>query len=432
MKKARVYILALACVFAVGLSVTPLISSAQSAEELQQQIDQNSTQIQQLNAEIAQYQTQLDSTTKQKNTLQNTINQLTLQSKQLTAKITVTQSQIKTTQLQIQQLSGNITTTQSSINTEQAGLAESLRRTAELDARPLVLLILTAEGITTAWDDVNALSNLSEAVHAHIGILSSKKQTLTDTKTAAEQKNAQLLKQKQTLASQQGSLTATKKAQSDLLAQTKNQESSYQAIISQKKSQEATLESALSDLKSKYNVAVNPDQVTPAGKGVLKWPLDNVRITQYFGNTPFAATGAYNGKGHNGIDLAAPIGTPVHAALSGTVIGTGNTDLIKGCYSFGKWVMVKHSNGLSTMYAHFSQISVSQGQSVATGQLLGYSGETGYATGPHLHFGVYVTAVTQILKLGQATNAATPCANAVMPVPPLAGYLNPLNYLPNI
>ena len=81
------------------------------------------------------------------------------------------------------------------------------------------------------------------------------------------------------------------------------------------------------------------------------------------------------------------------------------------------------------MYSHLSQIIAYNGQTVATGDLLGYSGETGYATGPHLHFGVYVSSATQILKLGSATKSTTPCANAVMPVAPLEGYLNPLNYL---
>jgi murein DD-endopeptidase MepM/ murein hydrolase activator NlpD len=159
--------------------------------------------------------------------------------------------------------------------------------------------------------------------------------------------------------------------------------------------------------------------------------LESVRITQYFGNTPFAASGAYNGKGHNGIDLAASIGTPVHASLAGVVRGTGNTDATKGCYSFGKWVYIQHANGLGTIYAHLSEIDVSQGQQVSTGQLLGYSGETGYATGPHLHFGVYVDSATKIIKLGEATQSKTPCANVTMPVPTsIQGYLNPLNYLP--
>ena len=92
--------------------------------------------------------------------------------------------------------------------------------------------------------------------------------------------------------------------------------------------------------------------------------------------------------------------------------------------------MIQHGNGLNTMYAHLSQINVSQGQQVATGDVIGFSGETGYATGPHLHFGVYVSAVTKIIPLGQATGGTAPCSRAVMPVPPVSGYLNPLNYLP--
>lgn len=431
MRRAVAFVAALSVLAVLGpLSALAQTATSTGATGLQKQIDDNNAQIEQLNREIAAYQTQLDATTKQKNTLQNTINQLTLQGKQLTAKITVTKNQIQTTQLQIKQLSGNISDTQASINTENAGLAESIRRLAEADKVPLALSLLTSGGVSRVWEDINALTSLQSAVSTYADTLAGKKRTLTDTKNAAEAKRAQLLKQQQTLTTQQGSLNATKKAQSELLTQTKNQEAAYQAMIAQKKTQQLNLEAALSDLKSKYNVTVNLNQITPAGKGILLWPLDNVRITQYFGNTPFAATGAYNGKGHNGIDLGAPIGTPIRAALSGVVIGTGNTDVVRGCYSFGKWVMVRHSNGLNTMYAHLSQISVTQGQSVSTGQLLGYTGETGYATGPHLHFGVYVSSATQIIALGQATNKNTPCATAVMPVAPLPGYLNPLNYLP--
>ena len=235
--------------------------------------------------------------------------------------------------------------------------------------------------------------------------------------------------QKATLVTQQGSLTVTKKAQGDLLVQTKSKEATYQKIIAEKKAQEKSFEDALGDLKMQLQVSVNQSEITPGGKGVLEWPVDKVRITQYFGNTAFAASGAYHGKGHNGIDFAASIGTPIKAALSGTVIGTGNTDSTRGCYSFGKWVLVKHLNGLSTMYAHLSQINVSSNEAVGTGDTLGYSGETGYATGPHLHFGVYVSSATKILRLGDATKSATACAGAVMPVAPLEGYLNPLNYL---
>ncbi len=269
------------------------------------------------------------------------------------------------------------------------------------------------------------------AVIAHTKQLSLAKQSFTNAKTETEATQAELVQEQQALTQQEGSLQAQKKAQNDLLVLTKSQESTYQKIIAQKKAQEAQFETALSDLNAQYQRALNPSEIPTAGKGILQWPLDSVRITQFFGNTPFAATGAYNGKGHNGIDLAASIGTPVHAALVGVVEGTGDTD-VRGCYSFGKWVFIKHANGLSTIYAHLSEIDVAEGQSVSTGQLLGYSGETGYATGPHLHFGVYVSSATQLIKLGQATKQhLTACSDVVMPVPSsLSGYLNPLNYLP--
>ena len=419
-----------ACVAIIVLS--PFFVFAQavgSASDIQKAIDEHNAAIDQLNKDIANYQKQLDTVSTKKQTLQSTLDQLNLSLKKITASVNVTKNKISATQLEIQQLTSGIADKQTSIETDEAGLAESIRILANSEMQPLAVQLLSSDTVSTAWEDIDATESVQRAVHDRITKLSSEKQSLVDTKKATEDKKAQLVEQQNELVTQQGSLNATKKAQSDLLSQTKAQESNFQAIIAQKKAQEASFESALTDLQAKLKIAINPSQITPAGKGILAWPLDVVRITQYFGNTPFAQTGAYNGKGHNGIDLAASIGTPVKAALSGTILGTGNTDAVRGCYSFGKWVMIKHANGLNTMYAHLSQINVSQGQAVSTGDVLGYSGETGYATGPHLHFGVYVSSATQIIKLGQATNSSTPCANAVMPVAPLEGYLNPLNYL---
>ncbi len=411
-------------------SLLPLMAFAQTASELQAQIDEQNAQIAALNKEIDQYTKQLTDTTKQKNTLQNKVNQLDLQRKKLTSQISVTQKQINNTQLQIQQLATGIETREGSIEVNRAGLAESLRRLSQAEKASLAISVFAADTLSDAWQDIDAHAVLEEAVQGDIRILSTEKAALSETKVTAEDKKKELDGQKRTLVTQQGSLDATRRAQAELLAETKSTEANYQALIAKKKAQEAAFEASLQDLQAKLNYTINPDQITPAGKGVLRWPVDQVRVTQTFGDTAFARGGAYNGKGHNGIDLAASIGAPIKAALSGVVIGTGNTDTVKGCYSFGKWVMVKHGNGLSTMYSHLSQIGVSTGQSVATGQLLGYAGETGYATGPHLHFGVYVSSATQIINLGSATKSKTACSNAIMPVVPISGYLNPMSYLP--
>jgi murein DD-endopeptidase MepM/ murein hydrolase activator NlpD len=131
-------------------------------------------------------------------------------------------------------------------------------------------------------------------------------------------------------------------------------------------------------------------------------------------------------RAHNGVDIRAGIGTPVKTALSGVVWGTGNTDIARGCYSYGKWILIKHANGLTTIYGHLSQIKVVAGDKVITGDVIGYSGNTGYSTGPHLHFGVYATQGVIMEKYSQSKS----CKTVVLPLADPKAYLNPMSYLP--
>ena len=111
--------------------------------------------------------------------------------------------------------------------------------------------------------------------------------------------------------------------------------------------------------------------------GRMIWPI-NGRVSQEFGG------------GHPGMDIFAPLGTPIYAARAGTVI---YAQFNNGGY--GNLVVVDHGNGLSTAYAHQSQLIVSVGQSVGQGQQLGMEGSTGHSTGPHLHFEVRVNGSVQ-------------------------------------
>lgn len=107
----------------------------------------------------------------------------------------------------------------------------------------------------------------------------------------------------------------------------------------------------------------------------------------YFSNPCPACHLSQGIHGHNGVDLAGPLGTPIYAAASGTVTLIKGGDAWNGGY--GNYVVVTHPNGTSTLYAHMSRIAASSGASVAKGQILGYVGSTGESTGNHLHFEVH-------------------------------------------
>ena len=107
------------------------------------------------------------------------------------------------------------------------------------------------------------------------------------------------------------------------------------------------------------------------------------RVTSEFGNRIDPITGKR--KGHTGMDLAVPTGTPIRAALPGTV-----TVSKYNAGGYGYYVMIDHGNGLTTLYGHCSQLLARVGQTVQAGDIIALSGSTGRSTGPHLHFEVRI------------------------------------------
>ena len=107
------------------------------------------------------------------------------------------------------------------------------------------------------------------------------------------------------------------------------------------------------------------------------------RVTSEFGNRIDPIT--HKPKGHSGMDLAVPTGTPIRAALPGTV-----TVSKYNAGGYGYYVCIDHGNGLSTLYGHCSKLLARVGQTVEAGDIIALSGNTGRSTGPHLHFEVRV------------------------------------------
>jgi murein DD-endopeptidase MepM/ murein hydrolase activator NlpD len=170
-----------------------------------------------------------------------------------------------------------------------------------------------------------------------------------------------------------------------------------------------------------------PVVVAPAGPPAVKgltgyaWPIARPRITLPFGPTPWGTFVVDGERFHDGIDIATFCGDRILAAHDGTVLAAGrHFDSLLGWVgglgryvnrleSKGLWrelplvVVIDDGNGYRSVYAHFGQLRVQAGQKVRAGQLLGFEGATGHATGCHLHYGLFSPAETATYKLNAAT-----------------------------
>lgn len=113
------------------------------------------------------------------------------------------------------------------------------------------------------------------------------------------------------------------------------------------------------------------EEIKLAGK--WQWPLKNIEVSSSYGTRGH--------KFHQGVDLRAPVGTPVLAANDGTVVYVGSK--IRG---YGRMIVLKHEDNFYSVYAHHSKNLVKVGKKVSRGDKIALSGKSGHASGPHLHF----------------------------------------------
>lgn len=365
----------------------------------QSDINSKNAQIQQLERQIQDIQNRKDKTSQQKsskeaevNNLKQQINNLNSDIKKLQGqlvevgqKINETDNNIKETTQNIQELEAQIASNKDTIKS----LVESLYKSSLV--RNEVVAVVSANQLSDVFSDIEYSNTIQMRIQTLLDEIIDKKNTLDVT-------NQNLVNQKATLASTQGALQSTKESIENSKNSAQNKAKASEIAVSQLNSSLNSLDSQQKSLEDRRKAtAVELASLEAAllrqfgGGGIVcsargyAWPVQGGSITQGFGMTPFARSGAYGGAGHNGIDIGAPTGTPVYTTASGTVVSVGFND-----NSYGKWVVIKHTDGYFSLYGHLSQQRVSNGQSVNRGDRIGDIGDTGFATGPHLHFTIYL------------------------------------------
>ncbi|KND49387.1 MAG: putative zinc metalloprotease [Parcubacteria bacterium C7867-003] len=396
-------------------------------ETLKSKIDERNNQIKQLEEEIKQYNIEVDNANKEAKTLQSTIKTLDLTKKKITTDITLTEKKITNTSLTIEQLDSEINTTLEQIDVNKLAIINAIKNAKYSEDDSVLALILSRKSLGDVWSDIDDVNQIREAVREKTVELSNLKKSMEEKQGVLQGQKSNLLSLKQDLSGKKQAVEYTVKEKATVLAETKNKEQAFKVLVKTKEQQKEQFERELFEYESQLKFLIDKNSYPKAKNSILSWPLDNVRITQRFGKT-IGAEKLYTSGSHNGVDFGASVGTRVKNVLDGEVVGTGDTDIYPGCYSFGRWVMVKHNNGLSTIYGHLSVISAQKGQILKTGDLIGYSGNTGYSTGPHLHISVYATQGVRIEKYVNSRG----CKEAIIPLADIKAYLDPMAYFPSI
>lgn len=386
-------------------------------DDLQSEINQKEQQIKNLESQIASYNKMLSQSKTQSATLKQEISKMETQIKSLEAQVRLTQLKISDASDKIGSLENDISTKTIQIEQQKNNLASIIMSIYEYDQQSPLYALLQNEDLSEFLSQMEYTSNLQAGMQDRLIQIKEMKTSMEGQKTEVEQQKADLEDLRSELNGKTSALDSQRDEQQDLLTATKNQEKQYQSTLNTLQKQRDQIEKEIAATEAKLRALIDQNSIT-GGKGAFISPTKGFAVTQTYGciissfarkSYPACTENKKSGGYHNGLDLDGNTGDAIYAVRDGVVSGVGNL----GKYSYGKWITIKHDNGLTTLYGHLSAQSVKVGQKVTSGQIIGYMGSTGYSTGSHLHFTVYAT---NTFSIEQKWYGPVPLGGAVSPL----------------
>lgn len=299
-------------------------------------------------------------------------------------------SRLKVTEMNLRDVRDQLHTTRQKLTVTRSELAVIRRRFKQrndlLAARLVdsykhgnISYLSVLAGAADFWDLLNEGHIVHKVVQRDVDLLEAIRQDKRDIES-----------HERVLAQQERRRTGLEQRQKQLAWSAHEQTIECKQMIWQLQAERNQLESQIAaemQASSSIGAMIRRLQATPQGRkrmaqtwhGSFTMPV-NGRITSPFGRRFHPILHSY--RPHTGTDIAAPIGTPIHAAASGVVVFAGKDRV------YGNLLVIDHGGGMSTFYGHCSRLAARRGASVSRGQVIAYVGSTGWSTGPHVHFEV--------------------------------------------
>lgn len=421
MDKRKLYISVvagvLALVMAIGM-ILPMQAEAARSDELRAQLNALQSQAASINAQIAELRGQIAQNTSDIEQMVVEKNIIDQEIFLLYQQINNTNNQIATYSMLIADKQEELTAAEERYSTLLADNKERIQAMEEEGGVTYWSVLFQANSFADFLDRINMVQEIADSDHRRLAELNDAAVAVAEAKTALEEEKVALQQTKLTLDETQHELELKRIEASAILKALVARGMEYEELVAASEAAQERLMVSIANTQYQYNnalyqewlatsipsttVPLAPSQTTPTEPGSngnsgnnggsdapannnpadegWKVPIKYVANTSPFGDREKPTEGA--STNHKGVDLAAPEGTAIGAAKSGTVLVAEYNP------SAGYYVVIEHDNGYRSVYMHMSSFDVQVGQTVTQGQQIGACGSTGVSTGSHLHFGI--------------------------------------------
>jgi murein DD-endopeptidase MepM/ murein hydrolase activator NlpD len=323
--------------------------------------------------------------------LSNQLGILDDQIAQTNVTIEKTTVEISLLQSEIERLQESIEKQTAHVHSQKGRLQELLRLLHRYHNKTTLEITLLNTTFAEFFNQLKYLQDVESEAKNRLDDLEAVKKDLEIEKNEQVEKRGESEERNRQLEIEKVNLTSQQSYREDLLKDTKESESKFEALLEQAKQEQLNANADIQSLEAQIRQRLSGSNQLPEGPTAFIWPMTSKKITAYFHDTTYPFRKYFE---HPAIDIATPQGTAIRAAATGFVARAKNAGM---GYSY---IMIVHGDGLSTVYGHMSSIAVVEEDFVVQGQVIGYSGGTPgtqgagrLTTGPHLHFEVRLNGI---------------------------------------
>lgn len=407
-KKFNKFTLFIFLTFFLTLSIfTFLLVKADSTDDKEELYDKQDK----LKKEIDKTQKLIDLKEKEKNVISSQVSKLENESRQVKEDIKTNESEIKKIESDIDRVERTIKQKEAHINIQKQILSKIIRDHYQDNSNTNELfIILKNTEDPSLFTSNEQIDQTTERLSDIMNSIMQEQDELIKEKEELNKKTTEISDAKYELEKRNEYLESTKAQKEGLMAQAENEKQNYATKLSKLEQEQLAIQNEINGIDYGHAGDYSSSDLPSKSEADFSRPVNNPYvITQGYGQTSFSHN--YKGGLHNGVDYVAKGNKDIKAVADGRVIGTGHM----GYYGYGNWVAIDHQNGLVTLYGHLSSTKVSKGDKVDKGDKIGVMGNTGFSTGAHLHFSVFVKKTFAVVKSSSVSGVYIPTGATINP-----------------